>query len=61
VILLNIFFVQLPVYYFIVFLFIPLLWLMIQLIRADTKRDFGWLSNFCKVIMLLGVFSMAFV
>jgi 4-hydroxybenzoate polyprenyltransferase len=61
VILLNTFFAQLPLYYFLVFLFAPLLWLVIQLIRSDTKKDFGWLSNFCKVIMLLGVFSMAFV
>jgi 4-hydroxybenzoate polyprenyltransferase len=61
VIFLNVIFVQLPLYYFLVFLFIPLLWLLVQLVRADTKKDFGWLSNFCKVIMLLGVFSMAFV
>jgi 4-hydroxybenzoate polyprenyltransferase len=61
VIFLNVIFVQLPLYYFLVFLFVPLLWLLVQLVRADTKKDFGWLSNFCKVIMLLGVFSMAFV
>lgn len=61
VILLNVIFVQLPLYYFLVFLFVPLFWLLVQLVRADTKKDFGWLSNFCKVIMLLGVFSMAFV
>jgi 4-hydroxybenzoate polyprenyltransferase len=61
VILLNIFFVRLPLYYFILFLFTPLLWLLYRLIRADTKKDFRWLSTFCKMIMLLGVFSMAFV
>jgi 4-hydroxybenzoate polyprenyltransferase len=61
VMLLDIFFVKLPLYYFIVFLFIPLLWLVYRLIYADTKKDFRWLSTFCKVIMLLGVFSMALV
>jgi 4-hydroxybenzoate polyprenyltransferase len=61
VVLLDIFFVKLPLYYFIVFLFIPLLWLVYRLINADTKKDFRWLSTFCKVIMLLGVFSMALV
>ncbi|WP_254167679.1 geranylgeranylglycerol-phosphate geranylgeranyltransferase [Chryseosolibacter histidini] len=57
----NLFFVRLPLYYFIPFLFIPLLWLLFSLIRADTKKDFAWLSSFCKVILLLGVLSMAFV
>ena len=61
VILINIFYVNLPLYYFVVFLFIPLVWLLYQLIRADTKKDFAWLSNFCKMIMLLGVLSMAFI
>ena len=61
VVFLNRFYVQLPLHYFIVFLFTPLVWLFIQLVRADTKKDFAWLSNFCKLILLLGVFSMAFV
>jgi len=49
----------LPMKYFVIFLFAPLLWVVIQTARADTKRDFGTLSLVCKVIMLLGVFSMA--
>jgi 4-hydroxybenzoate polyprenyltransferase len=61
VIALDRFFVNLPDRYFGVFLFLPLLWLLISLIRADTKKDFAWLSSFCKVILLLGVLSMAFV
>ena len=51
----------LPVRYFTVFLFAPLAWLVIALVKADTKRDFSRLSIVCKVIMLLGVFSMALV
>ena len=51
----------LPVRYFTVFLFAPLAWLVIALVKADTKRDFSRLSVVCKVIMLLGVFSMALI
>lgn len=61
VVMVNFFFVKLPAEYFILFLFVPLVWLLIQLVRADTKKDFAWLSTFCKLILLLGVFSMAFV
>lgn len=61
VIALDTFFVNLPGRYFLIFLFLPLLWLLISLVRADTKKDFAWLSGFCKVILLLGVLSMAFV
>lgn len=61
VILLNHFFVRLPLSYLLLFLFIPLAWMVIVLFRADTKKDFASLSFFCKVIMLLGILSMAFV
>jgi 4-hydroxybenzoate polyprenyltransferase len=40
-------------------LLIPIGWLIYQLVRADTRRDFGYLSNLCKLIMLMGVISMA--
>lgn len=61
VVLLDVFYVDLPEYYFLLFLFVPLLILLITLIKADTKRDYARLSNFCKIILLLGVFSMAFL
>jgi 4-hydroxybenzoate polyprenyltransferase len=57
----NFFYTKLPLYYFLPLFFLPLVWLVYSLSRADTKRDFAWLSRFCKIIMLLGVFSMAFV
>ncbi|QJD76982.1 geranylgeranylglycerol-phosphate geranylgeranyltransferase [Spirosoma rhododendri] len=40
-------------------LLVPIGWLLYQLVRADTRRDFGYLSNLCKLIMLMGVMSMA--
>jgi 4-hydroxybenzoate polyprenyltransferase len=61
VLVLNYLFIKLPLYYFLVFLFPPLLWLLYRLIKADTRKDFTWLSNFCKLIMLLGILSIAFI
>ena len=51
----------LPIYYFMVFLLVPVVVLVVRLHRADTKKDFFQLSLLCKVIMLLGILSMAFV
>lgn len=39
-------------------LLLPIGWLVYRLILADTRREFGYLSNLCKLIMLLGVMSM---
>jgi 4-hydroxybenzoate polyprenyltransferase len=61
VILVDYHFRNLPIHYFLLFLFPPMLWFIIRLITADTKRDFSWLSRFCKIILLLGIFSMAFI
>jgi 4-hydroxybenzoate polyprenyltransferase len=61
VVFINAIYTQLPFYYFLVFLFAPLSIFLIVLIRADTKRNFYTLSQWCKVIMVLGVISMAFV
>ena len=61
VVFLNLYYAQLPHYYFVVALFIPLLFVVIRLTRADTKRDFYLLSQWCKVIMLLGIVGMIFI
>ncbi|GAB2558738.1 geranylgeranylglycerol-phosphate geranylgeranyltransferase [Spirosoma aerophilum] len=39
-------------------LLLPIAWMIYRLIIADTRRDFGYLSNLCKLIMLMGVISM---
>lgn len=39
-------------------LLIPVSWLAVKLIRADTRKDFRQISNLCKVIMLLGLITM---
>lgn len=61
VVLLDVFIVDLPEYYFLACLFTPLLILFYMLVRADTKKDYTKLSTFCKLILLLGVLSMAFL
>lgn len=61
VVLLNYQYRALPFRYQLIFLFLPLLILIWKLIRADTKLDFMHLSTLCKVIMLMGIASMAFV
>lgn len=61
VVLLNQVYRALPFKYHLIFLFIPLLWFIFRLIRADMKKDFKRLSIFCKVIMMLGILSMAFM
>jgi len=61
VVLLNERYSQLPLSYFLIFLYIPLGLLLVRLIPADTRKDFYWLSQWCKVIMLFGVVSMVFI
>ena len=36
----------------------PITWLTYRLVYADKRRDFGYLSDLCKVIMLIGIASM---
>jgi len=39
----------------------PMGYLVYRLVRADTRQDFAFLSQYCKVVMLLGVLTMAWV
>lgn len=43
---------------FFVALLLPITYLIYQLARADTTKAFSQLSNWCKLIMVLGVMSM---
>jgi 4-hydroxybenzoate polyprenyltransferase len=52
---------DLPLEYFLLILTIPLFWFLVRLVKADTKSDFAWLSQFSKLILLLGLLSMAFI
>ncbi len=61
VLVLNHFYAALPLTYFVLFLFPPMALLIAWLVRADMKKDFTFLSTICKLIMLLGILSMAWV
>ncbi len=43
-----------------VMLIAPIAYLVYRLVKADTKKDFAYLSSFCKLLMLSGVLSMIF-
>jgi 4-hydroxybenzoate polyprenyltransferase len=45
-------------YYLLLFVDIPLLYLIIYISRSNTKKAFYKLSNLSKIIMLLGIFSI---
>ena len=61
VISLNQLVTPLPMEFFAWSLFLPMAAFSGWLVRADTRRDFYQLSQFCKVIMLVGILSMAFL
>lgn len=57
----NIIYEPLPFSYYVFFLYVPLVFVVYRLMRADTTKDFRRLSNLCKIIMLLGILSLAFL
>lgn len=46
--------------YSILFVILPLLYLLLRLPRAESPKDFAYLSRFTKWIMLTGILSMIF-
>jgi len=61
ILVIHFYYVALPVKFFFILFFIPISFLIVRLVRADTVKDFWWLSNFSKVIMLLGIISLIFI
>lgn len=47
--------------YLFALLALPMGYLVYRLVRADTRQDFAFLSQYCKVVMLLGILTMAWV
>lgn len=45
---------------FFLILILPIIYLIYLLYRADTQKRFHWLSTFCKLLMLAGIYSMTF-
>ena len=48
-------------FYFFLFVLLPVVWLITRLVKADTKKEFNYLSNLCKLIMLAGVLSIVWL
>jgi len=44
--------------YFLVFIVGPLLYVSIRIFNAKTKKDFHFVSNMIKLVMLLGMLSL---
>lgn len=47
--------------YMVLLVLAPSVWMVVKLIRADRKKDFTFLSNLNKAIMLAGILSMLFI
>ncbi len=50
---------QILIYYFIL-LSLPFTFFTLRLVQADTRREYAFLSDFCKLLMLSGILSMVF-
>lgn len=48
-------------FYFFLFVLLPVVWFIIRLVKADTRKEFSYLSNLCKLIMLGGVLSIVWL
>lgn len=44
--------------YMLLLVLAPSIWMLVKLVRSDRKRDFTFLSNLGKLIMLTGIISM---
>lgn len=47
-------------YIYMTIFLIPMIFFIYRLVMADAKRNFGYLSNICKLLMISGILSMVF-
>jgi len=59
IVYLNSLYIGLDSWILVVFIFFPIFFLVLQLATSDTIKDFSRLSLYSKIILLLGVLSMA--
>jgi 4-hydroxybenzoate polyprenyltransferase len=50
---------SLTIYFFI--LSVPVVFFIYKLIGADTVKEYNYLSNYCKILMMFGIISMIFL
>ena len=58
IVYLNNLFIGFELWMLSVFIFIPIAFLIFRLAKADTVKDFYYLSFYCKLILVAGIFSM---
>jgi 4-hydroxybenzoate polyprenyltransferase len=58
IVYLNDLFIGFQLWMLTVFIFIPIAFLIFRLAKADTVKDFYYLSFYCKLILVAGIFSM---
>jgi 4-hydroxybenzoate polyprenyltransferase len=46
--------------YCVLAIIVPLIWVFVKLLSAQTEKDFGKLSTVIKIVMLTGILSMVF-
>ncbi|MCC6634520.1 MAG: ubiquinone biosynthesis protein UbiA, partial [Chitinophagaceae bacterium] len=46
--------------YCVIFIVIPLIWILLKLFKAHTAQEFHKLSSVVKIVMLTGILSMLF-
>jgi 4-hydroxybenzoate polyprenyltransferase len=46
--------------YCVLAIIVPLIWVFVKLVPAQTEKDFGKLSRVIKIVMLTGILSMVF-
>jgi 4-hydroxybenzoate polyprenyltransferase len=61
IVYLNNLFTGFPLWMLSVFIFIPVTFLMFRLAKADTVKDFYYLSFYCKLILVAGILSMLLI
>lgn len=54
-------FIDIDFWILVVFIFIPIAFLIFRLAKADTVKDFYYLSFYCKLILIAGIFSMLLI
>ena len=57
----NSLFMGLEVWMLALFIFLPISFLVLRLSTADTVKEFSTLSLYCKLILVIGVFSMVMI
>jgi 4-hydroxybenzoate polyprenyltransferase len=57
----NSFYTNIPLWLLILFIFLPVSFLILRLSTADTVKDYADISFYCKIILVVGILSMVVI